>query len=399
MLMHTGRLHKLLAACFLLSFCLIACAEKAHHATGWRKAVFYPENLDIVVLWSTQISPREPMDYKPLEDGGAGVDASNVYVGGRSKTLFRIDRSNGKILKSRKMGQEIFSRPVVGESAVYFGDAAGYLHALDKYSLSDIWVHNAKSEILATPVVVGEKLYYIAENETLTALELGTGKFIWEHKEEYHGSLSIRRRGEPLVVGDRLYQGFSNGLICAFDRHTGKLLWRRNLGKGSRFDDVNAAPILQDGMLYVASFDNGLFCLDADTGNEIWNQPIKSASSPMAIDGKLYLTSSESGFYCLNQLTGKIEWFIELTALFMKHEEGALSRPLKYGADHLIFSASGTGMYFVDYRNKRLTARFTPGNGISSLPTPSGNLIFTLSNGGYLYAVALGEKGSRYGRQ
>jgi len=352
----------------------LSCSRSLPLGKDFKNAIFYPGNLDAVVVWRFQLTDREPMDYKPVEDGLVGVSGNNLYVGGRSKILYKLDRKSGKVLKQRKMNQELFSQPVANDKFLYVGTPSGKLFALDKHNLEDIWVYDAKSEILSAPIFDGENLYFITQLDTLTALKADTGEFLWEHKEPYHGNLAIRKRAEPLIVGDRLFQGFTNGTIAAFNKVTGDKLWQKSLGKGKRFDDVNATAKYHNGYIYTASFDNGVYCLDAETGLRHWQNEIISASTPIIFENKLYVTASETGFYCLNLDTGVTEWKMGFKALFMDHLEGGLSEPVVYKNDYIIFSASGTGLYFIDTRNKRAITRFTPGNGITSKPTTVGNM-------------------------
>lgn len=369
-----------------------SCSRPLPLGKDFKKAVFYPGDLDAVVVWSLKLTDRGSMDYRPIENGVAGVHEDFVYIGGRSKTLYKLNKHTGKILDKRKMKQEILSKPVVHGSYLYLGTPSGKFYALDRFNLDDIWVYDAKSEVFADPVFDGEYVYIITQSDTVTALNAQTGEFVWEHKEPYHGNLAIRKRAKPLIVDNRLFQGFTNGTIAAFNKLTGEKLWHKSLGKGKRFDDVNASPIYYDGYIYTASFDNGVYSLDAQTGIINWFTEIKSASAPIMFDEKIYLTASETGFYCLNPKSGIVEWKMGFKALFMDHLEGALSEPVIYQNKYLIFTASGTGLYFIDPRNQRAILRFTPGNGITAKPTVDKNIIYTLSNGGYFYAVALGPK-------
>lgn len=376
---------------------VFSCSAKPKHPEGWRRTVFYNQDMGATIAWRAEVSYLDVIDYEPLEDGITFVDKDAVYVGGRSRYLYRFDRLNGKLLKKKKLEEEIFSQPAIKGDKLYLGTSSGKVLAMNKESFADLWEYNAKSEIVAPVVIADDKLYFITQNDKLVSLERKTGKFIWEHREEFTGTMSIRRHARPVVSGDFLYQGFTNGSICAFERHTGKPEWCRNLGKGKRFEDVNATPFIDDdGMLYTASFDNGVYCLNAKSGIVVWYTPLKSASSPIVIGDRIYLTASEDGFYCLEKETGKIDWFMEFDVLFHGQKEGALSRPVLYQERYLVFTSSGSGVYFIDYLNEQLVDRLTPGLGVSTVPTVKGDLIYALSNGGQLYAFALARKGSPF---
>ena len=56
----------------------------------------------------------------------------------------------------------------------------------------------------------------------------------------------------PILVGDRIYVVAEKGDLCCLDVNTGKILWRLKLGIEQR----NASPLFADGKLYVPILDN-----------------------------------------------------------------------------------------------------------------------------------------------
>ncbi len=46
--------------------------------------------------------------------------------------------------------------------------------------------------------------------------------------------------------------------------------WRSKIG-----DSIVSSPVLYEGIIYIGS-DKGFFALDAETGKEIWNIPVKN---------------------------------------------------------------------------------------------------------------------------
>jgi outer membrane protein assembly factor BamB len=70
------------------------------------------------------------------------------------------------------------------------------------------------------------------EEETVVALDAGTGETIWEYR--YPSKLQDFNFGAgphstPLVVGDRLFTIGTNKELFAFDKRTGKVLWSHDL--------------------------------------------------------------------------------------------------------------------------------------------------------------------------
>lgn len=374
----------------------LACATTSSLKPGQQRPVFYPHGQTLKTVWRVPLMERDLMDFEPVDDGGVGVDAGEaiLFAGGRSKILRKIDYRTGKVLRSRHFEEELFSKPVVYEHLLLLGTSSGELYAMRKHTFEDVWVYRSKSEFVVPPVVAGGIVYAITQNDVLTALDVQTGKFLWEAKEMYTGTMAIRRHAQPVIVGEKLFQGYMNGMLVAYNRFSGEELWRSHLGKGSRFDDVNATPVYKDGVLFVSSFDNGLYAINADNGRVVWFTAMKSVSGGLVWQDELLVTSSEGGFYALNQRSGVIDWYFDLHTLYRKQKEGAFSRPQFYLDRYVVFTTSESGLYVLDPLNRELVTRLAPGLGVSAEPTVSGPYIFLTTNGSSVLSITLTQKGA-----
>jgi outer membrane protein assembly factor BamB len=67
---------------------------------------------------------------------------------------------------------------------------------------------------------------------------------------------------------------------------------------------------------------SGLYCLNADTGAEVWSRQLYAPNDPAVVDDKLYVTDLNintyySLFYCLNPTTGDIIWQKTINSLIV----------------------------------------------------------------------------------
>ena len=50
-------------------------------------------------------------------------------------------------------------------------------------------------------------------------------------------------------------------------RHNnGDVVWAVNLNKNRRFKDIDSKPIIEGNRIYVTAFDDGLYCLERESG-------------------------------------------------------------------------------------------------------------------------------------
>jgi outer membrane protein assembly factor BamB len=124
----------------------------------------------------------------------------------------------------------------------------------------------------------------------------------------------------PLVHGDRLYAaaacpGLKVGTLYCLDRFSGKKIWEFMGVPGSDLKNMISSPCLADGRLYLGEGfhdDPGckLWCVDAATGSLLWHFQTKgqTESSPTAVAGKVYFGAGNEGLYCLEAVSGKELW-------------------------------------------------------------------------------------------
>ena len=105
-------------------------------------------------------------------------------------------------------------------------------------------------------------------------------------------------------MGGKVYIGSYDDHIYCFDANTGQLIWK--YGTGS----VYASPAVFDDRVYVGSLDLYLYCFNADTGDLIWRYKTDERifSSPAVADDKVYFRSRDFYIYCLDADTGELIW-------------------------------------------------------------------------------------------
>jgi outer membrane protein assembly factor BamB len=92
-------------------------------------------------------------------------------------------------------------------------------------------------------------------------------------------------------------------LYC-LDAETGQEIWKEKVGGA-----MAAQPILEDGILYVGAFDGKVYAIRADTGEPVEGFDSGSAgnwiwSEVLAANGQLFVTSLDGKLYALDPASG-----------------------------------------------------------------------------------------------
>jgi outer membrane protein assembly factor BamB len=109
--------------------------------------------------------------------------------------------------------------------------------------------------IFSDVVVEGDKVYAIGMT-TLHCRSALDGSAIWHHE------MSAGAVSEPLVTGNKVIVGYGNGLIC-LNATTGELLWEYKTAEGQNGMGFTS-PTLDGDRFFVSCADGNLYCFSVD---------------------------------------------------------------------------------------------------------------------------------------
>ncbi len=164
-----------------------------------------------------------------LIQGSPAVAGGRVIVGSRSAKVVALDAGSGEVewTHVHADGSWVESSPVVEGDIVYIGSSdALALLALDATSGAEIWRFKTAGWSWSTPVVTDEVVYI--------------------------GSIGAAPYYSPLAAG-----------FFAVDKQTGEERWRMTPAATEGFitGGVFAAPVVDEGIVYVASLDGRIHAI------------------------------------------------------------------------------------------------------------------------------------------
>ncbi|HNX39754.1 MAG TPA: cobaltochelatase subunit CobN [Methanothrix sp.] len=140
----------------------------------------------------------------------------------------------------------------------------------------------------------------------LAGLNRADGKLLWLNPLGGKGGAS-----NPTLEDGRIFIGSLTGDIFCVDAGTGETVWNRTIEPDPQWWGVASSPLIQNGLIYIMSFSNGtLHALSLD-GEEKWILSTGGVSpylSPAASTGRLYLPGGDPALYCLDAAKGEVLW-------------------------------------------------------------------------------------------
>lgn len=350
---------------------------------------------------------------EPYERGGVELDVAGrrVFVGSRDHGLYALRAQDGSVLWRYETLGAVQSEPlyVPQEQVLYFGSNDGALYKVDAERGKLLWRFSTGSEVSRRVTLHDGVVYASNANDTFLAIHAETGALVWQQHRPPALGMEVAGHAAPLVWRGLVFAAFSDGTVTAFDARSGEERWapvdlsaaaEQLLGDVPTYLDVDTTPTPgmsgDQAVVYVASYEGGVFALNADNGTRIWgNGVVRGASElyaweqqayrprgggPMLPARKLLIVSTgTSGMWALDPDTGSEVWRRRLP-------RGGASRPVDMlGA--LMFSTTQQGLFLISPLDGKLIDAIHTGEGFSMPPAAYGRRAFALSNAGRLYAL------------
>jgi outer membrane protein assembly factor BamB len=172
------------------------------------------------------------------------------------------------------------------------------LYALEMESGVIKWVSFFPRKIQYRPYF-GDTSIFLTSDETLFATNREYGLLVWRHPLNFPISTSP-------VIGETglMYMASWENRVFCYDTLSKGINWQFRVG-----GNVTATPLYEGGMIYVACEDGSLYCLK-NTGElsfqYVTHGPLKTA--PIISKGFVIVGSDDNSIYCLNRYNGEKIW-------------------------------------------------------------------------------------------
>ncbi len=276
---------------------------------------------------------------------------------------------------------EGWAGPAQADALVLASTARGKLSALNAEDFSPVWTFPTGEEdpkidleaIYDTPVVMGDTVYLAGYNGDVYALGLEDGSVRWHFEAD--GLIIARLAASETAV----YVGSDDNLLYVLDPQTGQQMDTFDAGDG-----IWAAPLLADGVLYVASVNGKLNALDAETLDPVWDAPFEGdqglISDPVLADGTILVGGFDRTLHAVDAATGQERWSFEA-------DNWVWARPLV--ADGTVYTPNLDGrVYALSLETGEQLWSFDEAEEpMRSAPVLAGGVLVIVDRGGNVYGL------------
>jgi outer membrane protein assembly factor BamB len=230
-------------------------------------------------------------------------------------------------------------------------------------------------------------------------VEKETGKWAWQYRRDAPSGFSIRGTAQPVAADGQVFMGFADGSLVAIGLDDGVGRWERKLtfSSGTQFLDVDTTPALDGrGLVYAASYKDGVYAIDAKTGDIVWNSTRPGITS-LLLRGTVLFASGDGSLTALETAKGKTLWSLRLSDRTPKGFVNNAGRPMTHARGFVVVPTS-SALAFVEPTSGKVRAVWNPGRGVTATPTRfvsvrHGPRLFVLTNLGTVYALDMVSQG------
>lgn len=265
---------------------------------------------EIIELWSKNTGEGSSKQFLKLTPSHS---QGKVFVADARGNLACLDANNGNTLWKNDVDLTISGGPGTNEKLTLIGSDEGDVLAYASESGEFIWQAKVSSEILAAPQEANDIVVVRTIDGRIFGLDANDGSRLWIY-ERTMPALTLRGTSNPVITGDVVIAGFDGGRLSAIELFTGKLIWETSISLSSgrsqleRMVDIDSDPVIIGNDIYVATYQGRLASVALETGRITWTRDISSYAG-FTSDGKIiYITDDKSHVWALDRATGNSLW-------------------------------------------------------------------------------------------
>lgn len=247
-----------------------------------------------------------------LISGGPVAGINKVFFGSENGDVIALDAKSGKLSWKGTIKGEVIAAPALDSGKLVVNSASGVMKAFNASNGQDEWqieqdVPPLSLRGISAPVIAGGGVIVGSADGSLSVYILEQGRQGWTVDiGEATGSTELERvidvDSTPLIYGDNIYTVSSRGNLSAVELRSGRVLWQRQY---SSYREL----AISGNSLFLTDVKGHIYAIDRNNGLELWSQlsfSNRGMTGPVPQGNYIVVGDFEGYLHWLDQETGEI---------------------------------------------------------------------------------------------
>ncbi|MGK0440464.1 MAG: outer membrane protein assembly factor BamB [Pseudohongiellaceae bacterium] len=371
----------------------VACSSiDEEEELGPAELIEFDAEMEFNRLWSQSVGDGQGDLYNRLRPA---IDGNMIVVASADGEVEAFTLKEGDSLWDTELDFSVSGAiSIIGDN-VYVGTLTGDVIALSKETGKPLWQTNVHGEVLSAPAGDGERIFVQTLDDQLIALNATSGEREWSYRN-IMPVLTLRGTSSPLYNRGMVAAGFANGKVVAFKADNGSVLWDARVAssKGSseieRIVDIDADLLLEDGSIYVVSYQGAIAAIDPANGSKKWTREESSYVSMGYGFNNVYVAGQEGSVTAFANNGQGVRW--EQTVLSRRQ----LTGPVTLGNYVVVGDIEGYLHALSQIDGHMVARKGIDSDGLRSRLISHNDVLYVYSNSGTLAAYTLVKNASSW---
>ena len=242
------------------------------------------------------------------------VSKGVVVVGSSDNFIYGLSASSGKLIWKTGAQKPVLGSPTIEGGKVFIGASDGHFRALNLKTGKLLWDYDqVKGFVVTKPLIYQEKVFFGSWDNEFYALDIHSGKLVWKWSNGSNNRMFSPAACYPVGANGKIFIIAPDRFMTALDALTGSVIWRKQM-KDIRVRE--SMGLSEDrSLVYVKTMDGQLYGVSttADSMKVAWKSELRLPYelSPSAIvekAGVVFVPSHSGLASAIDRKSGRVLW-------------------------------------------------------------------------------------------
>lgn len=245
------------------------------------------------------------------------VEQNLVFFGSSDHFIYCLEANTGTLQWKFEANKAVLGSPAIHNGIGYIGASDGSFRAFDLSDGRLLWTYDElHGHITGKPLIYNNKIYFGSWGNDFLALDLQTGAKIWEWTNGSSNRMLSPAACYPVASNGRIFIVAPDRYMTALDAETGEVIWRENKEKESGIRVRESIGLSENGKyIYAKTMDGNV--IGVSTTSDFMDVQWKSSLqlpyelTPSALLAKyetIFVPSHSGVVSAVNAADGKVLW-------------------------------------------------------------------------------------------